>query len=181
MCVRGWMPQTVGLSPSQILRAAQDGRQYELGNSANEIIGRPEFGLSRARQQIQLVLLSGKDLGFSPDSQPSLQQIYERAEALGYSLCPPEVGPELRLQYTDQKIGEFLNIGMRPIPDYDGNLTILSVGNGGAGLLLVGSSGKPDAPIFPSTRFVFMRSPLPAYPAVARESGGIKRILDLRE
>ncbi len=44
-----------------------------LGDSANEILGRPEFDLSRTPSQIHLVLLSGKDLGFRPDSQPSLR------------------------------------------------------------------------------------------------------------
>jgi hypothetical protein len=150
----------------------------KLGNSANEIIGRPEFELSRTPNEIQLVIISGKDLGFSPDSQPSLRQIYERAETLGYSLCPPEVGPQLRLQYTNQKIGEFLDIAMSPIRDYAGELTILSVGNGGAGLLLVGRSGNPDAQISASGYFVFMRSSLPTDRAVAREGGDIKRILD---
>jgi hypothetical protein len=150
----------------------------KLGNSANEIIGKPEFELSGTPNEIQLVLISGKDLGFSSDSQASLLQFYERAESLGYPLCPPEVGPQLRLQYTNQKIGEFLDVAMRTIPDYAGDLTILSVGNVGAGLLLVGRSGNPDAQISASKYFVFMRSPLPPDRAVAREGGDIRRILD---
>jgi hypothetical protein len=152
----------------------------KLGNSANEILGRPGFELSRTPGQLELALVSGKDLGFPPDSQPSLSEIYERAQSLGFALCPPEAGPQLRLQYTNQKIGEFLPIAMRPIRDYAGELTILSVGNGGAGLLLVGSSGNPDVQIPATAYFVFMRSPLPLDRAIARESDGevIERILD---
>jgi hypothetical protein len=151
-----------------------------LGDSANEILGRPGFELSRTPGQLELVLVSGKDLGFRPNSQPTLSEIYQRAERLGFALCPSEAGPQLRLQYTNQKIGEFLPIAMRPIRDYAGELTILSVGNGGAGLLLVGSSGNPDARIQASTYLVFMRSPLPPNRAVARESGGtvIQRVRD---
>ncbi len=129
-----------------------------LGNSANEIIGRPDFGLSGTRREIRLVVLSGKDLGFDPESQPSLQDIYERAESLGYLLCPPEVGPQLRLQYTNQKVGEFLHIAMRPLRDYDGEPTIFTVGNGGAGLLLVGSSGSPEIRVPATVQFVFAHS-----------------------
>jgi hypothetical protein len=152
----------------------------KLGNSADEILGRPGFELSRTFEQVELVLVSGKDLGFRPDSEPSLTQIYERAESLGFSLCPPEVGPQLRLQYTNQKIGEFLPIAMRPIRDYAGELTGLSVGNGGAGLLLVGSSGNPDARIPATTYLVFMRSPLPPNASIVRESGGtaVYRVLN---
>ncbi len=151
----------------------------KLGDSANEILGRPGFELNRTPRQLELVLVSGKDLGFPPDSQPSLSEIYGRAESLGFVLCPPEAGPQLRLQYTNQKIGEFLTIAMRAIRDYAGELTILSVGNGGAGLLLVGSSGNPDSRIQASTYFVFMRSPLPPNRSIARESGGtVQRVLN---
>jgi hypothetical protein len=124
-----------------------------LGNSANEILGRREFDLNETPRQVQLVLISGKDLAFRPDSDLSLHEMYERAEALGYELCPPEVGPQLRLQYTDQKIGEFLRIAMRPIRDYAGNLAIFSIGNGGAGLLLVGTSGDPHVRVSATASF----------------------------
>ncbi len=144
----------------------------KLGDTANEILGRPEFEFVRTPRTIELVLVSGKDIGFRPDSQPSLNEIYERAESLGFALCPAEVGPQLRLQYTDQKIGEFLTIAMHPIRDYAGDLTILSLGNGGTGLLLVGGRGNPDARIPASVHFVFMRSPLPPSRSIARESGG---------
>jgi hypothetical protein len=148
-----------------------------LGNSASEIMGRPEFELSRVPNEIQLALISGKDLGFSTDTQPSLRQVYARAKTLGYSLCPPEVGPQLRLQYTNQKIGEFLTIAMQPIRDYAGELTVFSVGNGGAGLLLIGSNGNPDLTVSASGHFVFVHSPLPPDGAVARESG-LEYIID---
>jgi hypothetical protein len=142
----------------------------KLGDSANEIIGRPQFELSKAPEQIELVRVSGKDLGYPPESQPSLGEIYERAASLGYALCPPEAGAQLRLQYTNQKVGEFLVVAMRPIRDYEGDLTIFSVGNGGAGLLLVGNNGDPDVRVSPSVSFVFMRSPQPPMNALAKRT-----------
>src|SRR4051794_36618905 len=40
-----------------------DGIPCQLGNSANEILGRAAFELSATKRQAELVLLSGKDLG----------------------------------------------------------------------------------------------------------------------
>jgi hypothetical protein len=141
-----------------------------LGDSANEILGRAGFELSASRRQAELVLLSGKDLGFPPDVQPSLRQIYERAQTLGFALCSPDVGPALRLQYTNQKIGEFLYIAMSPIRDYAGDPTIFSLGNGGAGLLLVGTGGDPDVRMSATAPFVFMRPLLAPLEAAVRQA-----------
>jgi hypothetical protein len=63
----------------------------------------------------------------------------------------------LRLTYVDQPIGEFLNIAMHPIPRYDGELVDLSIGNGGAGLVLIGGYGGLDLVYAGRVRFVFVR------------------------
>jgi len=81
----------------------------------------------------------------------------------------PDVGPALRLQYTNQKIGEFLYIAMSPIRDYAGDQTIFSLGNGGAGLLLVGTGGDPDVSVSATAPFVFMRPLLPPLEASVRQ------------
>jgi hypothetical protein len=62
---------------------------------ANEIIGRPAFALSRTKSELDLVVLSVFELGFGKQGA-SIKDIYERAELLGFALCPPEVGPALR-------------------------------------------------------------------------------------
>ena len=41
-------------------------------------------------------------------------------------------------------MGEFLNIAMHPVARYTGELVDFTVGNGGAGLLLIGGDGNPD-------------------------------------
>jgi len=58
---------------------------------------------------------------------------------------------------------------MAPILDCAGDLTIFLIGNGGAGLLLIGSSSDPDVEIPATTFFVFTRSLLPSE-TVARGS-----------
>lgn len=129
----------------------------ELGDSAGEIIGRPAFHLSRTRQQLDLVVVSLVELGFPADEEVALEDIYARADMLGFALCPAEVGPQLRLQYLDQPAGEFLHVGMQPIATYAGQLTDLTVGNGGSGLVLIGGDGRPNVTLPPITRFVFVR------------------------
>ena len=76
---------------------------------------------------------------------------------VGLELCPAEVGPQLRLQYPNQPIGEFLHIAMQPIATYHGDLIDLTVGNGGAGLLLIGGDGSPELKLHSSVKFAFFR------------------------
>jgi hypothetical protein len=108
-----------------------------LEDLANEIIGRPAFALSRTRTEVDLVVLSVFELGFGKQGA-SLNDIYTRAKSLGFALCPPEVGPQLRLQYLEQPRGEVLHIAMEPIAKYDGHLVSLSLENGEWGLVLFG-------------------------------------------
>jgi hypothetical protein len=104
---------------------------------ANEIIGRPAFALSRTRTEVDLVVLSVSELGFGKEGA-SLKDIYARAQTLGFTLCPPEVGPQLRLQYLEQPPGEVVHIAMEPIAKYDGDRVSLSLENGEWGFVLFG-------------------------------------------
>ena len=87
-----------------------------------------------------------------------LAAIYARAQLLGFGLAAAEVGPQLRLQYLDQPIGEFLTIGMEPIRTWNGERAIITVANGGAGLILISQDGNADAQISVASRFLFVRS-----------------------
>jgi hypothetical protein len=101
--------------------------------------------------------VSAAELGFQTDTA-SLTRIYARAQQLGFGLAAAEVAPQLRLQYFDQPIGEFLIIAMEPIRTWKGESVILSVANGGAGLILIGQDGSADAEIPVVCRFLFVRS-----------------------
>jgi hypothetical protein len=78
---------------------------------------------------VDLVVVSGADLG--TPTEPSLADVYARAHGHGLSLAPAEVGPQLRLEYLDQPIGEFLHVGMKPINTWSGEPTIFVLVNGG--------------------------------------------------
>lgn len=92
---------------------------------SKDIMFKPEFTLSKEKKDVDLVILSVKELGF-PDGA-TRQQIFDKAQSIGLELCPAEVGPQLRLQYTDQPKGEWLLIAMNPIKDSDGDPNVFFV------------------------------------------------------
>jgi hypothetical protein len=139
--------------------------QCVLGEAAAEIIGRPAFALTREPSSADLVVLSVPDLGFEGE-RVAVADIYARARQLGLELCAAEVGPQLRLQYLDQPLGEFLRIAMEPIATYEGELLDLTVANGGASLLLVTGAANAEAIVHARVRFVFTRPTRVANPAV---------------
>ena len=146
---------TFGKLPA--LNNALDAAGCGIGNSAAEILARPAFTVSTIETNVELLAVSAAELGFEVDTA-SLADIYARARQLGFGLTVAEVAPQLRLQYFDQPIGEFLIIGMEPIKRWNGEPVILNVANGGAGLILIGQDGSPDAQISVASRFLFVRA-----------------------
>jgi hypothetical protein len=139
-----------------------------IGDDADEVLGRPTFPFGRKPVELDLVVVSVFELGLGDQAsrndvelasavEVSLRDVYARAVALGFELCPAEVGPALRLQYLDQPLGEFLRIAMTPVARYTGELVDFTLGNGGAGLVLVGGNGDPAATVPGAVRFVFVR------------------------
>ena len=155
-----WKKITTGtfsdaLSLSNALNAVGCG----VGNLAEKILARPAFTVSVAKAEVELFAVSAAELGFETDTA-SLADIYARAQQLGFGLASAEVAPQLRLQYFDQPVGEFLIIGMTPIKTWDGEPVILTVANGGAGLIIIGQDGSADAQISVVSRFLFVRPSL---------------------
>jgi hypothetical protein len=102
-----------GIPDGEGFRAALKKAGFSIGDLANNILGKPAFTVSPEAKEVELVIVSVADLGFR--NTGTARDIYARANELGLDLCPAEVGPQLRLQYTDQPKGEWLFIGMEPI------------------------------------------------------------------
>ena len=152
-----WKTITVGtFANSFALLNALDAAGCGIGGSAEEILARPAFTVGTTKTNVELFAVSAAELGFQTDTAP-LADIYARAQQLGFGLAAAEVAPQLRLQYFDQPMGEFL-IGMEPIKTWKGEPVILTVANGGAGLVLIGRDGSADAEIPVASRFLFVRS-----------------------
>lgn len=152
-----WKTVALGkFANSFALRNALDVAGCGTGDLAEKVLARPAFALASAKTEVDLVVISAAELGLATESV-SLREVYNRAESLGLSLAPAEVGPELRLQYLDQPVGEFLHVGMKPIMTWEGDPVIFVVVNGGAGLILIGKNASADAQMPATSTFLFVR------------------------
>ncbi|RZN07180.1 hypothetical protein CWO91_28455 [Bradyrhizobium genosp. SA-3] len=138
------------------LRDAMSAMGCGVGNSAAEVLARPAFTVSGNKADLDLVIVSAAQLGIQSETVP-LRKMYAHAQRRGLGLAPAEVAPQLRLQYLDQPIGEFLIIAMEPIRTWSDDPVILTVANGGAGLILIGQDGHDDSEVPAMSRFVFVR------------------------
>lgn len=85
-----------------------------------------------------------------------------RGNRLDLGLCPPQVGPELRLQYDDQPLGKRVYIAMKPITASDGEPRIFVLGCSSNGLSLDAARARPDDHWPPEALFVFCPRESPA-------------------
>lgn len=143
------------LQTADDFRKAVKSAGMKIGDWANDILGKPAFTATESVMEVELVVASVAELGFKDGA--TRKDIYVRAQELGLDLCPPEVGPQLRLQYTDQPKGEWLVIAMEPITDSDGSLNLFYVEHAGGGRWLHASLGYPDDFWSGGHRFVFLR------------------------
>lgn len=101
-------------------------------------------------QKLSLVLLSVGDLGFSNGATTNL--VFRAGLRLGYELCPAEVGPQLRLQYPNQKLGERIRLAMEStVNDYEGNPLVFCVAHDSYGVRIDGHAARKDR-FWPSDR-----------------------------
>jgi len=152
---RTWRTTTIGSYKGvNAYRDALDAAKIKIGDAADEILGRAAFPYAREKTVVELTVVSAAELGVESD-ESSLSDVYERARQVGLNLCPAEVGPQLRLDYHNQPLGEALDIAMEPVATYSGDLTILTLVNWGTGLMLIGRDGRSESKVNRISRFVF--------------------------
>ena len=152
---RTWRTTTIGSYKGvNTYRDALDAAKIKIGDAADEILGRAAFPYAREKTVVELTVVSAAELGVESD-ESSLSDVYERARQVGLNLCPAEVGPQLRLDYHNQPLGEALDIAMEPVATYSGDLTILTLVNWGTGLMLIGRDGRSESKVNRISRFVF--------------------------
>lgn len=121
---------------------------------ANNMIRSSDFMTLSTAQMLDTVRLKVGDLGCD-DKHPTTDQLNQRARELGLELCPPEVGPQYRLQYKNQPLGESLNIGMKQISDSRGVPLVFVLGRHGGGLWLADRWAGSNEYWDPEHEFVF--------------------------
>ena len=135
------------------LRKALEESGAQIGNWASDILNKAK--LSKSKQSLDLVALTVAELGFPEGAK--LEDIYKAAKNQGLDLCPDEVGPQLRLQYSNQPNGEWLVIAMEPIKDSVGVLLLFLVRCSYGGRWLGACYGGPGNFWNADCRFVFVR------------------------
>src|SRR3989344_4605429 len=93
------------------------------------------------QQTISLIRTTVSAMGIT--GTPTTDQIYEKANELGWDLCQTEVGPHLRLAYKDQPVNEWLYVGMKQIAGRRGDPRVFSVGRRDVGSWLDGAWAGP--------------------------------------
>jgi len=157
-----WKTVTIGAFKDYFrLRNALDDADIAVGASADEILARPSFEVSRKRIDFELVIYSANDLGLTED-RVSQSRIYERARCLGLQLCDTEIAPMLRLAYRDQPLNEVIIVAMEARKTYDGEPVVLSLahfatGARRKGLMLLGGDGRAETNVSGTMPFAFVR------------------------
>ncbi len=137
-----WAEVTIGTkSKEELIKELEDREKsnnpedkiyiYDYDEMEN-IFQNPDFKIINKPEKITLIRLKVKDLGLK-QGNTTTDQLYQRAKELGLELCPPEIGPYLRLNYQEvfrreQPKDEYFYIGMKPITNSGGRLSIFSVG-----------------------------------------------------
>jgi len=145
-----------GLKTAEDFRHALRYYGFNLSGWASDILRNPAFTVAPEETEVDLVKVTVGELGFKKGALRN--QIYERAKDLGLELCPPEVGPRLRLQYKDQLNDEWILVTMEPILGSNGGPNVFSVGRDGSKLWLHGGWSNPDDFWGADDQWVFCRS-----------------------
>jgi len=145
----------LGTGTMDALRLAISDEGMQIGKWANDIIDKQSFRIYRNETTLDLVIKSVLELGFN--SGANFNQIYQSACRIGLSKCPPETGPQLRLQYHDQPKNEWLVLAMDYIIDSTGEPRMFLVGHNDRGRWLIGDFGHAEHIYGKNKLFVFAK------------------------
>jgi hypothetical protein len=142
-----------GTKTAAEFRNSLENSGMKINDGASQMLDSAYFTVSEKAKSVNLVNPTVEELGLSTGA--SRKDIIAKAISLGLELCPPEVGPQLRLQYKDQGYDNLLFIAMEPIMVKPGLSFVFAVVAGG-GYALDAVSGHPDSSYLGISRFVFV-------------------------
>ncbi len=129
----------------------------KVGDWAKDILSKANLkeGLG---EKIKIAIISNKSLGFSNGA--TRQESQDKAKQLGIAskLLPPLTGPELRKQYTDQPMNEYILVDMESIIDRGGHPAVFGVNRSSGEAWLSADFGRSDNRFVVSTRWAFLAS-----------------------
>jgi hypothetical protein len=143
---------TIGGKTHRELERALDSGGFRVSFLARDLLRSSYFTTLSNPQTISLVRVNVSDLGLT---EPLTRQIYAKAKSFGLELCPAEVGPQLRLEYKNQPLGDRFCIGMNQIHDSNGDMGIFELNRTTSGLQLVSRWARSGRLWYPESDFVF--------------------------
>ncbi|HVN26300.1 MAG TPA: hypothetical protein VMT99_01435 [Candidatus Paceibacterota bacterium] len=152
--IETWKSVLIGASKSvDDLSKTLENKGFKISDWTSDLLKRTP--LAKTLTEIELVLVSVADLGFT--ERTDLYAFYNRAKEFGLDLVPAEVGPQLRLVYSNQPMGEHLFIGMEPIADSNADLSVFLLAHLENGKLLSTRSSWNPKILLTETLWVFAR------------------------
>ena len=91
-----------GVGKSELIEQLKN-NDISMNVSAERLVDSDLFTTAETPYTVATVDLTPRDLGFPEGAV--IDDIYAKAGNLGLGLCPIELGPHMRLQYTDQPEG----------------------------------------------------------------------------
>lgn len=146
-----------GLKTADDFRKSLKDGGNRIGDWANDLLGKPEFTNSVSKEEVEVDLVILTTAQLTGKNSGTTAEVFAGAERLGLKKCPAEVGPQLRLQYKDQPLNEWLLIGMELLRLSDGHLRVFGVAHGGDGLWLDSDYDYPGYVWGAGARWVFVR------------------------
>lgn len=143
----------IGGKSAEQLISEMETAGINISKEAKFILKSKEFVPGKNREEATLIRLTVADLGFKTSA--TTDQIYERARALGLELCPSDTGPNYRLKYRNQPLGEWFRICMKQIHDSDVYPDVWHLEHNDVGLWLDYYWTKPDSKWYPAYKFAF--------------------------
>lgn len=145
---------TIGRQTGAELEQELASKEFKFDGWAKSLL--KQISGSKVQREVELVRLTVADLGFMNLTQ--YDEICKKAKQLGLELCPPEVGPLLRLALPNQPMGDWIKVAMQALRNSDGNPRIFDVAHGGGGRWLHATYGGHGRRWDPGDSFVFLRS-----------------------
>lgn len=97
-----------------------------------------EFAPGTSTEEVTLISLTVADLGIKTSA--TANQIFERAQALGLELCPPDTGPNCLSHHRNQFFKESMSVGMKYISGSGGGPAVFALESDGNSLRSMGVS-----------------------------------------
>jgi hypothetical protein len=150
--------KTIRLGVHQNVKALK--RALEVGgnrisNYDTDLMCQSAFSFAKKPEDAELVRVTVRELGF--DKGTSLREILARGTELGLKICEPEIGPGLRLNYSDQPSDEVLWIAMNPMSGSGGHPEVFYVYRGVDARWLNTRWLDLDSLWYPEIEFVFRK------------------------